>query len=289
MSNNNSNKVQDTSNNNKSGGKYRKNRLETYLNEAKISNTETKDSNTEISNYERKRIYKNEDKIDIDSLNKIKTTENSDDSLGNRLSRYELLERTLLNLPLNKLLKDTSANSIRSIKDKPVYTKSSFIAKYGNDIKTKTMEDIESNFVYDPKSKLVKDETKGFYNNKNGKYYRYLNSEGQELKELEDTVRRENILNSIKQKQKLKKERTRLSKEEFEKMNDKRNEVLFANPTLLSKKIRKRQLEQENEKEEEDDDSFNENSIKKRDLSQMSAKKTSNGKKMNMDLLSKYK
>ncbi|OBA28550.1 hypothetical protein HANVADRAFT_51443 [Hanseniaspora valbyensis NRRL Y-1626] len=281
--NNNRKKVEDTSSNNKSSGKYRKNRLETYLNEAKISNTETKNSNTELSNYERKRIYKNEDKIDIDSLSKIKTTEISDDSFSNRLSRYELLERTLLNLPLNKLLKDTSANSIRSIKDKPVYTKSSFIAKYGNDIKTKSMEDIESNFVYDPKSKLVKDETKGFYNNKNGKYYRYLNSEGQELKELEDSVRRENILNSIKQKQKLKKERTRLSKEEFEKINDKRNEVLFANPTLLSKKTRKRQLE------EEDNGLSNENSVKKRDLSQMSAKKTSNGKKMNMDLLSKYK
>ncbi|XBW36186.1 hypothetical protein QEN19_001766 [Hanseniaspora menglaensis] len=258
--------------------KKKKNKLEKYLSDANVAAPKTSLA-VKASVYETKRTYKKEEDIDIDALNKINLQKKG--SLNKRLSRFELLERTLLNLPLNKNMKDISSNSIRSIRDKPIYTKSTFIAKYGKDMKEKTMEDIESNFVYDPKSKLVKDETKGFYNSKNGKYYRYLNSEGQELKELEDTVRRENILNNIKQKQKIKKEGKRLSKEEFEKINDKRNEVLFANPTLLAKK--KRLLD------EGSTDSNDKFLLKKRDLSSMSAKKVSSGKKMNMSLLNKYK
>lgn len=273
----NRNKSTDTPSDTNTSGKYKKNRLERYLNETKISAPEPK-AGTEGSKYEIKRTYEKEAEIDIEVLNKIRPTDN--DGKGKRLNRYELLERTLLNVPLSKLIKDTSSNSIRSIRDNPVYTKKAFLSKYGDDLKSKTMEDIESNFVYDPKSKLVKDETKGFYNNKNGKYYRYLNSEGKELKELEDTVRRDNILANIKQKQKLKKEGKRLSKEDFEKMNDKRTEVLFANPTLLAKQKRKM---------EKAADERNDQDVKKRDISQMSAKRTSSGKKLSTALLSKYK
>lgn len=274
----NRNKSTDGPSDTSASGKYKKNRLERYLNETKILAPEPKEG-TGTSQYEIKRTYEKESEIDIDFLNKIKPTD--DYGNGKRLNRYELLERTLLNIPLGKLIKNSSSNSIRSIRDNPEYTKRAFLSKYGDDLKSKTMEDIESNFVYDPKSKLIKDETKGFYNNKNGKFYRYLNSEGKELKELEDTIRRENTLANIKQKQKLKKEGKRLSKEEFEKLNDKRNEVLFANPTLLAKQKRKMQ------KEEGDDGTHQD--VKKRDLSQMTAKRASTGKKVSTDLLSKYK
>lgn len=166
--------------------RYKKNRLEKYLESTDDTNISKV---AKQSDYENKQasIRNNLDSIDIDKLNNINAANKQKDE---RLSRYEILERVLLQIPLTKKLQYSDINTIRSIKDKPVYTTSRFMKKYSEKMKTMDMESIEKNFVYDPKSKLVKDETKGYYNEKNGKFYRYLDSEGKELKELEDKVRR---------------------------------------------------------------------------------------------------
>lgn len=252
--------------------KYKRNRLEKYLESTDNTNI---NKAARPSDYENKQasVRNNLDSIDIDRLNNINAgkTQNQE-----RLSRYEILERVLLQIPLAKKLQYSDINTIRSIKDKPVYTTSSFMKKYSEKMKTMDMESIEKNFVYDPKSKLVKDETKGYYNEKNGKFYRYLDSEGKELKELEDRVRRENIKKEIDMRNKIKMDKKngkKLNRQEYEALMDKRNQVLFANPTLMSKK---------NKTQEE---SLDEN---KRDLSKMTAK-SKVGKKLDMNILSKYK
>ena len=142
-------------------------------------------------------------------------------------------------------------------------------------INTMDKESIEKKFGYTTESKLVKDETKGYYDEKNGKFYRYLDSEGKELKELEDKVRRENIKKELVLKNKIRKDKQngkKLSRQEYESLMDKRSQVLFANPTLMSKNQKKSEVVNES----------------KRDLSKMEAK-SNTGRKMDMQLLSKYK
>lgn len=251
--------------------RYKKNRLEKYLESTDDTNISKV---AKQSDYENKQasIRNNLDSIDIDKLNNINAANKQKDE---RLSRYEILERVLLQIPLTKKLQYSDINTIRSIKDKPVYTTSSFMKKYSEKMKTMDMESIEKNFVYDPKSKLVKDETKGYYNEKNGKFYRYLDSEGKELKELEDKVRRENIKKEIDLRNKLRKDKQngkKLNRQEYEALMDKRNQVLFANPTLMSKKSKVQETVVED----------------KRDLSKMTAKSKA-GKKLDMNILNKYK
>jgi hypothetical protein len=253
--------------------RYKKNRLEQYLESDGSTNIKKE---ARKSDYELKQASKrnNLDSIDIDKLNTINSKNAEKEA---RLSRYEILERVLLQIPLTKKLQYSDINTIRSIKDKPIYTTTSFMKKYSEKMKTMDMESIEKNFVYDPKSKLVKDETKGYYNEKNGKFYRYLDTEGKELKELEDNVRRENIKKEIELKNKIRKDKQngkKLNRQEYESLMDKRSQVLFANPTLMAKQQKKTNFEAvENTK---------------RNLSDMKAK-SNTGKKMNMNLLSKYK